>query len=85
MSVQTIQNLSRVSRRGNSLWVRIPDEGADKLNLKAGESVQMRVSADTITIRRAKPRKKWTEEELLVGITPEICGPDLTFWPAAHG
>ena len=28
-------------------------------------------------IRRAKIRKKWTEKELLKGITPTLCGPDL--------
>jgi hypothetical protein len=27
--------------------------------------------------RCAEPRKKWTEKELLKGVTPEMCGPDL--------
>jgi antitoxin component of MazEF toxin-antitoxin module len=49
----------------------------DQLQLKEGESVKVQVKGDTITIRRAKPRKKWTEQELLKGVTPAICGPDL--------
>jgi len=39
--------------------------------------VNVRVKGDTITIRRAKARKKWTEKELLKGVTPRMCGPDL--------
>ena len=72
-----VQKTSRVARWGNSLGVRIPQEAVEELGLKEGESVQLRISNGTITIRRAKQRKKWTEEELLKGITPDICGPDL--------
>jgi len=36
----------------------------------------VRVTGDAITIRRARARKKWTEKELLKGITPAMCGPD---------
>jgi antitoxin MazE len=77
MPGRTIQKVSKVARWGNSLGFRIPQEGVDQLKLKEGESVTVRVRGDTITIRRAKRRKKWTEAELLKGITPEICGPDL--------
>lgn len=72
----TIEKISKVARWGNSLGLRIPQEGVDQLKLKEGESVHVRVNGDTI-IRRAKPRKKWTEEELLKGIKPLMCGPDL--------
>ena len=47
------------------------------LKLKEGQSVKVRVRGDTITIRRTQGRKKWTEKELLKGVTPSICGPDL--------
>ena len=77
MSARTFEKTSKVARWGNSLGLRIPQEGVDQLQLKEGESVQVRVKGDTITIRKAKPRKKWTEEELLQGVTPAICGPDL--------
>lgn len=72
-----IKKVSKVARWGNSLGLRIPQEGVDQLNLKEGESVNVRVKGDTITIRRARPRKKWTEKELLKGVTPPMCGPDL--------
>jgi antitoxin MazE len=72
-----VEKISKVARWGNSLGFRIPQEGVDQLKLKEGESVNVRVKGDTITISRAKPRKKWTENELLKGVTPAICGPDL--------
>jgi antitoxin MazE len=77
MAVSPIEKISKVARWGNSLGFRIPQEGVERLRLEAGESVNVRVTGDTITIRRAKPRKKWTEKELLKGVTPAICGPDL--------
>lgn len=72
-----VEKVSKVARWGNSLGLRIPQEGVDRLGLKEGESVNVRVKGDTITIRRAKLRKKWTEKELLKGVTPSMCGPDL--------
>jgi antitoxin MazE len=77
MAAGIVEKVSKVARWGNSLGFRIPQEGVDQLKLKEGESVSVRVKGDTITIRRAKPRKKWTEKELLKGITPAMCGPDL--------
>ena len=77
MASGTIEKISRVAKWGNSLGFRIPQEGVDRLKLREGESVKVRVKDDTITISRAKPRKKWTEKELLKGITPAVCGPDL--------
>lgn len=77
MAADTFQKVSKVARWGNSLGLRIPQEGVDQLNLKEGQSVSVRIKGDSISIRPLKPRKKWTEEELLKGITPDICGPDL--------
>ena len=77
MATGIVDKISKVARWGNSLGVRIPQEGVDRLKLKEGESVNVRVKGDTISIRRAKSRKKWTEQELLKGVTPAICGPDL--------
>lgn len=71
------EKVSKVARWGNSLGLRIPQESVDHLKLKEGDSVCVRVKGDTITIRRAKGRKKWTEGELLKGVTPNLCGPDL--------
>jgi antitoxin MazE len=77
MASAVVEKVSKVARWGNSLGFRIPQEGVEQLKLQEGQSVNVRVKGDTITIRRAKPRKKWTEKELLKGITPAICGPDL--------
>ena len=77
MAFRTIEKTSKVARWGNSLGFRIPQEGVDQLKLKEGESVKVRVNRNAITIQRAKSRRKWTAKELLKGVTPEICGPDL--------
>ncbi len=77
MTSKVIIKTSKVARWGNSLGFRIPQEGVNRLRLKESQSVIVRVNGDTITISRAKVRKKWTEKELLRGITPEMCGPDL--------
>lgn len=72
-----IEKISKVARWGNSLGLRIPQEGVERLQLEEGAAVRVRVKGDTITISRAKPRRKWTEKDLLKGITPDMCGPDL--------
>lgn len=77
MATRTIEKVSKVARWGNSLGFRIPQEGVDRLELKEGEAVNVLVKEDSITIRRAKTRKKYTEKELLKGVTPSMCGPDL--------
>ncbi len=77
MASQPVEKLSKVARWGNSLGLRIPQEGVDQLQLKEGQSVKLRIKGDVITIRPARSRKKWTEKDLLKGVTPSICGPDL--------
>jgi antitoxin MazE len=72
-----IEKTSKVSRWGNSLGLRIPQEGVDQLRLKDGETVKIQIKGDSITIKRTKPRKRWTEAELLKGVTPDMCGPEL--------
>jgi len=63
---------STLSRWGNSLGVRIPQEAAARLNLKAGQQVTVEVCAGALTIRPTRQRKKWTEAELLKDVTPEM-------------
>ena len=77
MANGTVEKISRIARWGNSLGLRIPREGVERLKLRDGENVHVRVKGDTITIQRTKPRRKWTEKQLLKGVTPAICGPDL--------
>jgi antitoxin MazE len=73
---------TRVSRWGNSLGVRIPQEAAERLKLRAGEQVTVEIGADSITIRLA--RRKWSEAELLKGVTPDIVGGEAD-WGSAAG
>ena len=77
MPASVVEKTSKISRWGNSLGLRIPQEGVDQLQLKDGETVKIRIKGDTITIKRTKERKKWTEAELLKGVTPDLCGPEM--------
>jgi antitoxin MazE len=74
----------KVSRWGNSLGVRIPQEAVERLHLKDGESVHFEFAQDVITIRHAKRRRKYTEAQLLKGVTPAMCGPDLIAVPTGR-
>lgn len=71
------QRDAMVSQWGNSLGLRIPREAADQLNLKAGERVSIEIGSDSLTIRPVRRRKKWTEAELLKGVTPEMVGGEI--------
>jgi antitoxin component of MazEF toxin-antitoxin module/DNA-binding Xre family transcriptional regulator len=75
--VKTVERTGRVSRWGNSLGVRIPQEAVERLGLRDGESVSLAIGSDSIAIRRDTPRKKWTEAELLKGVTPEMVGGEV--------
>jgi antitoxin MazE len=66
---------SRVSRWGNSLGLRIPQEAVDKLRLRAGAEVRIEIRSDTIVIKAA--RRHWTERELLAGVTSEMVGGEV--------
>jgi antitoxin component of MazEF toxin-antitoxin module len=67
----------RIVHYGNSLAIRIPHQATTKLGLKEGQFVNIRVSNDEIMIRSPGHRKKWSEKDLLKGVTPNICGPAL--------
>lgn len=75
--LRTVDKISKLARWGNSIGLRIPQEGVEMLQLKEGQSVKVRVKDGAITIRRTKDRKRWTEAQLLKGVTSAICGPDL--------
>jgi antitoxin MazE len=71
------QRHSTVARWGNSLGLRIPQGAVEELKLVAGDRVMLKVHDGAITIRPVHTRKKWTEAELLKGITPEIVGGEI--------
>jgi antitoxin MazE len=69
--------VGKISRWGNTLGVRIPQEAVEQLNLKDGDCAHFEFVGDGIAIRCAKPRRKYSEAQLLKGITPAMCGTDL--------
>jgi antitoxin MazE len=73
-SARLVRN-SKVARWGNSLAFRIPQEVADRLKLTDGGQVSVEVKDDAFTVRPL--RKKWTEGELLRGVTPEMVGGEI--------
>lgn len=76
-----VQRNSTLSRWGNSLGLRIPQEAADRLKLKAGARVSVELGADSITIRPLRKGRKWTEADLLKGVTPEMVGGEADWGP----
>ncbi len=69
---------SKVAKWGNSLGFRIPQDAAEQLNLRDGGRVSVEYNTDSITIRPVRAtRKKWSEAELLKGVTPEIVGGEV--------
>ena len=66
-----------VSRWGNSLGVRIPQDAVDQLKLRPGAKVTFELHGGAITIRPVRTRRKWTEAELLKGVTPEMAGGEV--------
>jgi antitoxin MazE len=75
---------STLSQWGNSLGLRIPQEAADRLKLKAGARVSVELGADSITIRPLRKSRKWTEADLLKGVNPEMVGGEAD-WGAPVG
>lgn len=71
------EHACKLTRSGNSLGIRLPREVVDRLELRAGDRITVRVSGNSITIRRTAQRKTWSEKDLLRGVTPATCGPDL--------
>ena len=61
-----------VNKWGNSLGVRIPQPIANAVGLEIGTVVDVKVVDNTIVISTVK--EKYTLEDLLVGVTPELIG-----------
>lgn len=61
-----------VNKWGNSLGVRIPQQIATQVGLEIGTVVEVKVVDNTIVISTVK--RKYTLEDLLVGVTPELIG-----------
>src|SRR5688572_12959949 len=70
---------SKLARWGNSLGLRIPQDIAEHLGLTSGAQVSVEVRSGSLTIRAA--RKKWSEAELLKGVTPEAVGGEVDWGP----
>ena len=73
--ISPVQRNSTISRWGNSLGLRIPQEAAEQLKLRAGGRVRVEVKSGVMTITPL--RKKWTETELLKGVNPDIVGGEI--------
>jgi antitoxin MazE len=61
-----------VNKWGNSLGLRIPQPVASKVGLTAGTVVSIEVVNNTIVVSLVK--KKYSLDELLEGVTPELIG-----------
>jgi antitoxin MazE len=69
-----------VTKWGNSLGVRIPKDIANQVGLQSGSPVDVVAEGNRIVISPRRPR--YTLEEILANVTPEIreafdWGPDV--------
>lgn len=60
-----------ISRWGNSLGIRIPKDIAIRVGLVDGVRVEIEERAGEVVISRAKPKLRYSLDELLIGVTPE--------------
>ena len=68
--------MSVISKWGNSLAVRIPKSIAEQLQLSEGISISISVQENSILIKPISPRKKYTLEQLLEGMTEDKFHPE---------
>ncbi|HHV28418.1 AbrB/MazE/SpoVT family DNA-binding domain-containing protein [Acetivibrio mesophilus] len=64
---------------GNSLGIRIPKEAAERLDISQGSEIELYVTANEITLKPKKLRKKYTLEELLSQVSPENRHEEIDF------
>jgi antitoxin MazE len=68
--------MSVISKWGNSLAVRIPKSIAEQLQLSEGICISISVQENIILIKPISPRKKYTLEQLLEGMTEDKFHPE---------
>jgi antitoxin MazE len=71
-----------IQKWGNSLALRIPSAMARQIRVGEGDSVQLRVDADSLRVRPSPPRYRL--EDLVRRVTPRN-RPDETDWGKAVG
>ncbi len=68
--------MSVISKWGNSLAVRIPKPIAEQLRLNEGNSISISIYEEGIFIKPNYERKKYSLEQLLIGMTPDKLHPE---------
>jgi antitoxin MazE len=71
-----------IQKWGNSLALRIPQAVAQQIRVAEGDAVQLRVDADGLNIRPARPRYRLGD--LVRGVTPQNRQAE-TDWGQAQG
>ncbi len=66
-----MQNQTKVSQWGNSLAIRLPQALINELGIERGAEVDIHIENDGFKVTIPCLPKKFTLEELLVGVTPE--------------
>ena len=68
-------NTQRVSAWGNSLGIRLPQVIAQQVGFAEGVSISISVEGDKVVLSPARP--KYTLDELLKDVTPEMQHDDI--------
>lgn len=76
---------AQISTWGNSLAVRVPKAAVEALNLTAGQTLDVTVEGGVMLLKpEARPRKRYTLEELVKDMRPED-QPEFEDWGPAVG
>jgi antitoxin component of MazEF toxin-antitoxin module len=77
MSTPPIEEIVTIVRCGNEFILKLSLQFVTQAGIKDGDSLNLRFAGDVIDVKETKTRKRWTEAELLEGVTPDLCGPEL--------
>jgi antitoxin MazE len=68
-----------IQKWGNSLALRLPRAVARQIKVSAGQSVELKVTADKLIVRPA--RRRPTLDELLAKVTPDNIHEEVNWGP----
>jgi antitoxin MazE len=74
-----MQSQITVSQWGDSLAIRLPQDLVSTLAIERGIELELRIEDDGFKVTVPSPHKKFTLDELLAGVMPENCHPEISF------
>jgi antitoxin component of MazEF toxin-antitoxin module len=77
MPNSTNEGTATIARFGNEFILSLSSQFVAEAGIKEGDTLKLRFVRGATEVQLAKQRKRWVEAELLEGVTPDICGPEI--------